>query len=215
MKNSLNSREIAKYCGVSLETVALWIQRGHLRGHEIPGRMECLVEIDQFLHFLKTSRLVLRKEFHANSHRVLIVDDDVAMASSIKRTLGMAGFATMVCHDGFHAGVELGNFNPTVMTLDICMPMVSGFEIVKFVRNTEFLQDTKIVMISGMPQQELDVAMKVGADAILSKPFRNEDLVRTVMGLSVESILATESRRGTDVCHRAMKDLEAPTLYAF
>lgn len=214
MKNILNSNEIAKYCGVSAETVITWIQRDQLKGCRIPGRMEYLIEIEQFLIFLKTSRLAMRQEFHAHSHRVLIVDDDAGVANCIKRILGMAGFATLVCNDGFHAGVELGNFQPTVLTLDIRMPMVSGFEIVKFVRTTGFLQHTKILMISGMPQQELDVAMKVGADEVLAKPFHNETLVKTVMGLSVESILESHERDGAGMIPE-IKDLEARTLHAF
>jgi PleD family two-component response regulator len=215
MKNILKSSEIAKYCGVSLETVINWIQRDHLKGCHIPGQMEYLVQIDQFLNFLKTSRLVLAREFHSQSHRVLIVDDDVGMAQSIKRTLGIAGFATMVCNDGFHAGVELGNFNPTVLTLDIRMPMVSGFEIVKFVRTTAFLKHTKILMISGMPQQELDVAIKVGADEVLAKPFQNETLAKVAMSLSVESILEAQEKGAHRHVFPEAHELEAQTLHAF
>lgn len=216
MKSILNSKEIAKYCGVSLETIHRWIENKNLQGCQVFDREEYLVELNHFLNFLKTSRLVLNREFQAHSHRVLIVDDDVGMANSIKRTLGMAGFVTKVCNDGFHAGVELGNFNPTVVTLDIRMPMVSGFEIMKFIRTTEFLKNTKIMMISAMPKQELDVAIKIGADEVLSKPFQNEDLVRVAMGLSIEAIMEGQARAAGGKQPTAMwPNLEAQVLCAF
>lgn len=192
-KNIINSQDVARYCGVSHETVARWIEKGLLCAHPLDNKHEWLIELGNFLAFLRSSRLIIKQDFRHGEHRALIVDDEEKMSHSINRQLGMAEFTTMIAHDAFHAGVLLGSFCPTVLTLDIRMPMVSGFEIVKFVRASTFLRHTKILMISGLAVQELHIALKAGADDILQKPFTNAALVEKAMTLSVQSILEAEA----------------------
>ena len=89
----------------------------------------------------------------------------------------------MMAEDGFQAGVLLLHHKPAVMTLDLQMPGLDGFEVLKYIRQHPELSQTIILVISGLGQAELDRALAAGADAVLSKPFDNAHLLDTIARL--------------------------------
>ena len=193
-KRTLTTGEIAKYCGVNFRTVIRWIERGLLKAHQLPGRGDNRVEVHDFLAFLRTNEMPIPEEFLDRSRRVLIVEDDPAMAAAIQRTLKRAGFETRVASDGFRAGTLLGTFLPGVMTLDLRMPGIPGIDVLKFVRLAERLKDIRILIVSAMPRKELDEALAAGADDVLEKPFKNQELVEKVSRLAGVDVAALQRR---------------------
>jgi excisionase family DNA binding protein len=183
-KRVLTTGDVAKYCGVNFRTVIRWIERGHLKAHQLPGRGDNRIEVPDFLAFLRAHDMPIPEEFLDRSRRVLIVEDDPAMAAAIQRTLRRAGFETRIASDGFRAGTLLGTFLPGVMTLDLRMPGIPGLDVLKFVRLAERLKDIRILVVSAMPRKELDEALAAGADDVLEKPFRNPDLLEKVVRLA-------------------------------
>lgn len=183
-KRSLTTGEIAKYCGVNFRTVIRWIKQGHLRAYQLPGRGDNRVEVQDFVNFLREHEMPIPQEFQERSHRVLIVEDDPLMAKNMQRILRKGGFETQTASDGFSAGILVKTFSPVVMTLDMKMPRLGGLEVIKFVRNTEGLKNIKILIVSAAPQKDLEEALKVGADDVLEKSFRNEDLLERVSRLA-------------------------------
>ncbi len=179
----MTTGEIAKYCGVNFRTVIRWIKRGHLKAFQLPGRGDNRIAVEAFLDFLREHKMPIPEEFQENSRRVLIVDDDLTLAKNIQRVLRRAGFETEIAEDGFRAGVLFQTFAPAVMTLDLKMPGLGGLELLKFVRSTHSLKQIKILIISAMPETELQEALDAGADDVLEKPFRNEVLVEKVSKL--------------------------------
>lgn len=179
-KQPLTTGEIAKYCGVNFRTVIRWIKQGHLKAYRLPGRGDNRVEVQDFLNFLKVHEMPIPEEFQEHSHRVLIVEDDPPMARNMQRVLRRNGFDTEIASDGFSAGALVEIFSPAVMTLDLKMPGLGGLEVLKFVRSKENLRHIKVLVVSAMPQKELDDALKAGADDVLEKPFKNEKLIEKV-----------------------------------
>ena len=182
-KPSLTTGEIADYCGVNFRTVIRWIKRGHLKAYQLPGRGDNRVEIRDFVNFLRENEMPIPDDFRKYSMRVLIVDDDTSMAKNIQRVLHRAGFETEIALDGFQAGTLAESFTPSVMTLDLKMPGLSGLEVIRFARSKDNLKHIKIVVVSAMPQQDLDEALSAGADCVLEKPFNNDELVEKVSDL--------------------------------
>ena len=90
----------------------------------------------------------------------------------------------MMASDGFLAGVLAMSFKPTVITLDLRMPGLGGLDVLKALRNQDELTTTKILIVSAMPQEQLEEALDAGADDILEKPFKNKDLVAKVRALA-------------------------------
>jgi len=183
-KRILTTGEIAQYCGVNFRTVIRWIKRGHLKAYQLPGRGDNRVEIQDFLRFLKEHHMPVPEEFRPSSPRVLIVEDEPAMANTIQRLLHRHGFETAIALSGVHAGTLLESFSPAVMTLDLKMPGLGGLDVLKFVRQSEHLKDIKILVVSAMPRQELEEALAAGANDILEKPFENDILVEKISHLA-------------------------------
>ncbi len=179
MAQFYTSGEAAKLCGVSLRTVLNWIKAGRLHAHKLPGtRGDNRIAPSDLLAFMQGHHLPVPEELTPiGKPTILVVDDDKAMARSIKRALYNQGLEVHMAHDGFEAGVLFEKIKPTLMTLDLQMPKMDGFEVLK---HLEARVHTKILVVSAMESHYLERALTQGADDILSKPFDNQELIRRV-----------------------------------
>ena len=180
----LTTGDIAKLCGVNLRTVIRWIEKGHLKAYQLPGRGDNRVEVPDFLEFLRQNRMPVPKGFASGPVRILVVEDDAAGAAGMSRGLSRPGFEVTVASDGFQAGTLLGTLKPAVMTVDLRMAGVTGLDVIRQVRANPALASVKILVVSAMPGAELEEARKAGADNVLQKPFEPESLVEKVTGLA-------------------------------
>lgn len=183
---TLTTGNIAKYCGVNFRTVIRWVERGLLKSYRLPGRGDNRIKVEDFVAFLKQSNMPVPEEFKQSCRRVLIVDDEPSIAKSIQRVLHQDGFETTIASDGFSAGSMLESFSPTVVTLDLSMPGMSGLEVVRFMRKQERFSQLKILIVSALQQEKIDEAIKSGADDFLGKPFENKNLLNKVRALNGE-----------------------------
>ncbi|MAT15980.1 MAG: response regulator [Planctomyces sp.] len=179
-KSVLTTGEVARYCSVHFRTVLRWIERGDLNAYKLPGRGDNRIRIEDFLNFLAEHEMPIPAELgEATNNKVLIVEDEPRMARCIQRVLH-GKYETVVATDGFRAGAYLKTYQPKVMTLDLQMPGLSGFDVLTFVRATKELCDTRILVLSGMGPDDLAQASLAGADAVMSKPFDNDELLATI-----------------------------------
>ena len=181
---SLTTGDIAEHCDVNLRTVIRWIDKGSLKGYKLPGRGNNRVTVQNFVVFLKENNMPIPPEFLPNNKTVLIVDDDKDMGSAIKRVLKKADFQCDTATNGFLAGSKLMQHKPTLMTLDLTMPGLNGFDLLKHLRAESQFSDLNILVISALKQDSLDKALALGANAVLSKPFKNDDLLNLVNKLT-------------------------------
>jgi len=115
--------------------------------------------------------------------RVLVVDDEPAMANAIKRVLTRAGYEAVIASDGFQAGSLLHTFKPALMSLDLRMPRIDGFGVLRFLRESGPFASMKVLVISGESEARLREALDEGAHEALPKPFGNEQLLQAVQRL--------------------------------
>jgi len=113
-------------------------------------------------------------------NKVLIVDDDQQMANAIQGVIRNMSLETAIAHDGFEAGSKLTLFSPAIITLDLQMSGMNGFNVIKSIRANEQYQHLQIIIISALSVRELDRAISLGANQYLSKPFTNEDLSQAI-----------------------------------
>lgn len=182
---TLTTGEVAKYCGVNFRTVIRWIEKGYLKSYKLPGRGDNRIPVADFIRFLEEQGMPVPTELkpEPTQSKVLVVDDDEGMASAIRRTLRRAGYEVECAANGLEAGMKLERFRPAVMTLDLQMPHMGGYEVLKAIRHNPELRDMRVLVISGLSENELEDALVQGADRILQKPFSNEALVRHVSEL--------------------------------
>lgn len=183
-KKILTTGDIADLCGVNFRTVIRWIKNGYLKAYQLPGRGDNRVQLQDFLQFLRDNDMPIPEELEPPVPRVLIVEDDRRMAQAMQRALKRREFEVMMAPDGFMAGALATSYKPTVITLDLKMPGLGGLEVLKAIRKNPDLADIKVLVVSAMPQDELDEALAAGADAVLEKPFANKDLVARVSELA-------------------------------
>lgn len=111
--------------------------------------------------------------------RVLIVDDEVAMARAMNRVLRLAGFECLFASSGLQVRSLLDTFKPALLTLDIQMPWIDGMDVLQLLQDSPRNRPFKILVVSATPRPER--ALAAGADAVLAKPFTNQELVDTVL----------------------------------
>jgi len=178
---TLTTGEIASICDVNLRTVIRWIERGELKGFKLPGRGNNRVTQEDFVTFLKNHKMPIPAELLDDGHNhILIVDDELPFSKSIQRVLRGAGYETSIANDGFSAGSQLSALKPALMTLDLSMPGLDGFDVIRFVRHSAIISSTRILVVSALNEQELSKALECGADAYLQKPFANSELLASV-----------------------------------
>jgi DNA-binding response OmpR family regulator len=116
--------------------------------------------------------------------RVLVVDDSDVIRTLITVNLEMEGFEVIQAVDGIDAIEKAVNVRPDVMTIDVKMPRLDGFDTVERLRSDPRTQDLKIAMVTACAQ-EADVRRgdEVGVDAYVTKPFDPTTLVRTIRDL--------------------------------
>lgn len=176
-QRSLTTGEIAKYCGVNLRTVIRWLESGRLNGYKLPGGGNNRVLVGDFVAFLKQNAMPMPADLDREEKveevdpLILIVDDEINMAKAIQRIARKAGVKSLIAEGGFQAGMMLSIHKPQMMTLDLSMPGLDGYEVLKFTRAQEAFKDTKIIVISALDQKKLNEAIALGANKAMSKPF--------------------------------------------
>jgi len=179
---TLTPGEIAKYCDVHQRTVSRWIASGQLKGFQLPGRGNYRVVLDDFLLFLQQQQMPVPPQLESQQ-RILIVDDDPSYRRAISRVLNHAGYEVIAANDGFQAGALLLEQSPPLLILDLQMPGLDGYDVLRFIRQRPSLHQLKVLVISGLAQDQLNQALELGANQVLAKPFENDLLLRTVAEL--------------------------------
>lgn len=104
----------------------------------------------------------------------LVIEDDHDIRELVRTVLSQAGFDVSVASSGAEGVLVAKNLNPDVITLDLGLPDIDGFEVSRQIR--EF-SDAYIVMLTARTE-ELDtlIGLESGADDYLTKPFRPREL---------------------------------------
>ena len=115
--------------------------------------------------------------------RVLIVDDEPNIVTSLQFLMKKGGFETSIARDGDAALSEVERFRPDLVLLDVNLPHRDGFEVCQTLRSTGWT-DLKIVMLTAKGREtEVTKGLEVGADAYVTKPFSTRELVDQVSRL--------------------------------
>ena len=113
------------------------------------------------------------------SHRILVVEDEQALAFGIRDALLHSGYEVDVAHDGITALETLKSGQYDLVILDIMLPGRSGLDVLKEVR--EARHDVRVVVLTALAD-ESDVVrgFELGADDYMAKPFSPRELVARV-----------------------------------
>jgi CheY-like chemotaxis protein len=117
--------------------------------------------------------------------RVLVVDDDEVIRRLIAVNLQLEGFEVETAVDGQDCLEKVADIDPDVITLDVMMPRLDGWETAVQLRRSPETAHIKVVLITARAQEDdKDRGALVGADAYLTKPFDPNEMIRVVRELA-------------------------------
>ncbi|MDR1032969.1 MAG: response regulator [Candidatus Nomurabacteria bacterium] len=102
--------------------------------------------------------------------KILLVEDDVALAAVYRQRLEMEGFEMREVHDGEQALAAAVEFEPDLVLLDAMMPKISGFDVLDILRNTPETMNVQVIMLTALSQdKDRERAEALGVDEYLVK----------------------------------------------
>jgi DNA-binding response OmpR family regulator len=117
--------------------------------------------------------------------RVLVVDDDDVIRQLICLNLELEGFEVYQAADGLDALDKVREINPAVVTLDIMMPKLDGWDAAARLRSDPATSHVRVVLLSARAQEaDLKRGSRLGVDFYLTKPFDPDELVAVVRRLA-------------------------------
>ena len=150
--------------------------------------------------------------------KVLIIDDDPVVRDLIGRYLAREGFEIRAAENGQEALEIVRDMKPDVITLDIQMPGMDGWTVLKELKAIPELSHVPVVVVSLDDNAQKGVA--IGASEFLSKPIRREELVFTIRnlvrkkGLEHSLLVVDDDQATRDLVERSMEGQDITVMHA-
>ena len=115
---------------------------------------------------------------------ILIVDDEPGVVVPIQFLMEQQGYRVMISERGEDALDLIYHYRPDLVFLDIMLPGIDGYEVCEIIRLNPDFRDVKIIFLTAKGrEEEIAKGLALGADANITKPFSNTELVATVKEL--------------------------------
>jgi two-component system, OmpR family, response regulator len=183
-KDIYTTGEAAEVCNVSQQTIIRCFDAGRLGGFRVPGSRFRRIPRDALIKFMKDNSIPL-DHLETGRRKVLVVDDDAEIVELFVDVLARDGrFDVRTASSGYDAGVLTQEFQPDLMILDYMLPDINGNVVCQTVRNNPKFEHMKIIIVSGVVnQEEIDELKQAGANDFVKKPFNIEKLIERMVEL--------------------------------
>ncbi len=123
--------------------------------------------------------------------KILVVDDEARVLMVIQKRLESAGYEVITAMDGNEGLSKARSENPDLIVLDLILPKLNGYQVCSILKRDSYYKQIPILMLTARSQErDVDEGMRVGADAYMTKPFKNELLLG-----QIEQLLAKADER--------------------
>ncbi len=197
-KTVFTTGEAAKICKVSQQTIIRCFDNGSLKGFRVPGSRFRRIPRDHLYSFMKENGIPT-EALESGKRKLLIVDDDVDLVELMVDAFTRDNrFDIRSANNGFDAGMQVREFRPDLVILDVMLPDINGKEVCQRVRSDETMKSLKIICISGMVEQDkIQDLMMAGADDFMNKPFDVDKLLeRSCQMLDMDVINVATGTQG-------------------
>jgi len=111
--------------------------------------------------------------------RILVIEDEAHIADGIQLNLTLQGYETSIARDGIDGLEQWHSWKPDLIVLDIMLPMIDGFSILKTIRKEDEKIPVLILSARGDTKDKVK-GLRYGVDDYLSKPFDLEEFLLRV-----------------------------------
>lgn len=117
----------------------------------------------------------------AETKHILVVEDEADLASLVRVNLDLAGYDVSVARDGAEGLTTARRVRPDLVLLDVMMPVLDGWQVLRALKEDEELQDTPIIMLTALSEERDIIRGHLqGAVRYVTKPFEMRTLLRAV-----------------------------------
>jgi DNA-binding response OmpR family regulator len=115
------------------------------------------------------------------SNPILVIEDDPQVAEIIECNLRAVGIRSTIVATGLDALCALDRVRPSLVTMDLNLPEVSGFRLLRVFK--KYAPDVPVIVVTAYQFQEAEETAKAGADDFITKPFDPAHLVNKIQRL--------------------------------
>ena len=171
--------QAAKYLGVAQSTIRKWSDLGRVPAFYTPGghRRYRRSDLESFLEHSGPGGAP------QGGPVVLIVDDDDRMREYVKANLELEGYSVREAGSAEEGLQALEREPPDLILLDVMMPKVDGWEMLRRVQERHGVGAIPVVMFSGKVDEASDDAVARGASGFIGKPFDPQQLIESTKQL--------------------------------
>ncbi|HEY9639104.1 MAG TPA: response regulator [Coleofasciculaceae cyanobacterium] len=181
-------------------TFTLWLQMGmaHLPAHQV-GELSTELELSRAMIELADIETELQEQLpiapsleisnsiaadQSLAAKVLIVEDNADMRSYVSKVLQRMGHEVHTARNGKEGFQAVQALQPQIVITDLMMPSVSGLEMIQMIRQDEALKGIPVILLTAKADEDTRIeGVEQGADAYLSKPFNDRELLAEVRNL--------------------------------
>lgn len=145
-----------------------------------------IVRIDLMQDAVKSSSTADAYEKTEHRKKILVADDTITVRKVAARLLSGAGYDVLEAEDGRQALELVQNEHPDLIVLDLLMPKMTGFDVLREIKKATRVRETPILIMSGVFKKDvLDFLQAAGVAGFLDK-----DRIKDTLLFRVEQILA-------------------------
>jgi two-component system phosphate regulon response regulator PhoB len=134
--------------------------------------------------------------------KVLVVEDEEALATLLEYNLKRELFDVAVAGDGEEAMLKLAEFQPDIVILDWMLPKISGIEVCRQIRSRPETRNLPVIMLTARSEEADRIrGLETGADDYMTKPFSTQELIARVRAVlrRIRPALIEEEMRVGDI----------------
>jgi excisionase family DNA binding protein len=180
------SHEVAKILGITRSSVVKWISQGKLNAFRTLGGHR-RVPAAELVRFAREHGMPIPEALRELAiGKVLVVDDDPRFLRSLQRAFKPHAdeFQLETAESGVKALMLLGSLKPEVLFLDLQLPALDGFEVLKAIKSNPETKAMAVIVMSGhMDEAKCARGKKLGAAMCLEKPVNISELMETLREL--------------------------------
>ena len=183
-KDLYSTGDVAKICGVTINTVVKWFEAGELEGRRTSRTGARRITRKSLFSFLKRQgfppETAARERF-----RIIVVDDDKAAISLFRRSFrNDSGYMVNTTSSSFEAGLLAERLKPNVVFVDVNLKSIETMELAKHLRDVANGQDMLVVAVGLRLGEKRREELSKHFDAVLTKPLEASKMKKIIAACS-------------------------------